>query len=202
MQREMARNLIHRSSTFRWALENRLCPRFNHVRSDSFGTLISAPTTIDPSPPSKSFTNSSFSAIATITPPQLSVLPSFHHYRRFGSSSGPSHIVLVKTEEEFNNILSKVQDQSLPAIFYFTAVWCGPCRFISPVIEDLSGKYPHVTTYKIDIDQEAIQGTLGKLMITSVPTLHFFQNGKKADELIGADVGRLNYIVEKLFKKD
>nr|XP_025685112.1 thioredoxin O, mitochondrial-like [Arachis hypogaea] len=62
-------------------------------------------------------------------------------------------------------------------------------RFISPIIGELSKKYPHVTTYKIDIDQEEIQGTLGKQ-----PTLHFFQNGKKADELIGADVARMNHI--------
>ncbi|XP_028778132.1 thioredoxin O2, mitochondrial isoform X1 [Neltuma alba] len=198
----MARNLNHRSSVFRWAIENRIRPIFNHVRSDSVAILTPASTTIYPSPPSKSLTSSSFSTIASITPPLLSVLLSSCNFRRFGSASGASNIVLVKTEEEFNDILSKVQDQSLPAIFYFTAVWCGPCRFISPVIEELSGKYPHVTTYKIDIDQEAIQGTLGKLMITSVPTLHFFQNGKKADELIGADVARLNSIVEKLFKKD
>ncbi|KAI9122540.1 hypothetical protein K1719_006380 [Acacia pycnantha] len=202
MQREMARSWIHRSSVFRWAIENRFCPIFNNVRSDSVGTLTSASATVYPSPPSKFFTTSSFSTIASITPPLLSALLSSCHYHRFSSASGASNIVHVKTEEEFNNILSKVHDQSLPAIFYFTAVWCGPCRFISPIIEDLSGKYPHVTTYKIDIDQEAIQGTLGKLMITSVPTLHFFQNGKKADELIGADVGRLNHIVEKLFKKD
>ncbi|XP_028778138.1 thioredoxin O2, mitochondrial isoform X2 [Neltuma alba] len=186
----MARNLNHRSSVFRWAIENRIRPIFNHVRSDSVAILTPASTTIYPSPPSKSLTSSSFSTIASITPPLLSVLLSSCNFRRFGSASGASNIVLVKTEEEFNDILSKVQ------------VWCGPCRFISPVIEELSGKYPHVTTYKIDIDQEAIQGTLGKLMITSVPTLHFFQNGKKADELIGADVARLNSIVEKLFKKD
>ncbi|KAK7359600.1 hypothetical protein VNO77_01561 [Canavalia gladiata] len=130
-----------------------------------------------------------------------SQFPPFHHSRSL-CSAPPSDVVLVNSEEEFNNILTKVQDNSLHAIFYFTAVWCGPCRFISPIVGELSKKYPHVTTYKIDIDQEAIQGTLGKLQITSVPTLHFFQNGKKADELIGADVARLNYITEKLFKKD
>ncbi|KAF7842951.1 thioredoxin O1, mitochondrial isoform X2 [Senna tora] len=180
MQREMARNLILRSSIFRRAIDNRLRPLYNHLRSDSFGTFISTSTTKHPS-----FSNSSLLTTAAITFPQLSLLSSFHSFCSDSVFSGPSNIALVKSEEEFKNILSKVQDESLPAIFYFTAVWCGPCRFISPVIAELSEKYPHVTTYKIDIDQ---------------PTLHFFQNGKKADELIGADVGRLKYIMEKLYK--
>ncbi|KAF3621089.1 Thioredoxin O2, mitochondrial [Capsicum annuum] len=69
------------------------------------------------------------------------------------AKQGPSNIVSIESEEQFNTSLRKVQDESLPAIFYFTAVWCGPCRLLSPVIGQLSEKYPHVTTYKIDIDK-------------------------------------------------
>ncbi|KAJ1387315.1 Thioredoxin-like superfamily [Sesbania bispinosa] len=177
----MARNLIVRSLALRHAIKNTVRPLFTrHLSSIS----ISKPSLF----------------VATIASSQISFLPSFHHSRSLCSASATPGVVLVNSEEEFNNILRKVQDDSLHAIFYFTAVWCGPCRFISPIVGELSKKYPHVTTYKIDIDQEAIQGTLGKLQITSVPTLHFFQNGKKADELIGADVARLNHITEKLFK--
>ncbi|QHO60107.1 thioredoxin O1, mitochondrial isoform X3 [Arachis ipaensis] len=135
-----------------------------------------------PSPPQSHSSLFASVAAATIASSQLSL---FHHSRSLSSASAPSDVVLVNSEKEFNDILRKVQG-----------------RFISPIIGELSKKYPHVTTYKIDIDQEEIQGTLGKLQITSVPTLHFFQNGKKADELIGADVARLNHITEKLFKKD
>lgn len=125
----------------------------------------------------------------------------FFHCRTFSSPSGPSKIVPITSEEELNSSLSKVQDESLPAIFYFTAVWCGPCRFISPIIAELSEKYPHVTTYKIDIDQDGLGSTLNKLNITSVPTLHFFKNGKKVSEVIGADVTRLKDNVERLYKQ-
>ncbi|KAJ7978977.1 Thioredoxin [Quillaja saponaria] len=162
--------------------------------------LISTPTTVDPSPSSKVFINSSIPATTTIRYPHLSIISPFQHFRSFCSSPGPSKIVLVKSEEDFTNSFSNAQDKSLPAVFYFTAAWCGPCRFISPVIEELSQKYPHVTTYKIDIDQESIQGTLGKLHITAVPTLHFFQNGKKAAEIVGADVARLKDTMEKLYQ--
>ncbi|RZC65158.1 hypothetical protein C5167_008849 [Papaver somniferum] len=72
-------------------------------------------------------------------------------------------------------------------------------KLISPIIESLSKKYPHVMTFKVDIDQEEIRKKLEELNIMSVPTIHFFQNGKKADEMVGADVARLNQIVERLY---
>ncbi|EXB56422.1 Thioredoxin O1 [Morus notabilis] len=73
-------------------------------------------------------------------------------------------------------------------------------KLISPVIGKLSEEYPHVTTYKIDIDEEDLGKTLSELNITSVPTFHFFQNGKKAAEVIGADGGLLKGTMEKLYK--
>ncbi|XP_055804490.1 thioredoxin O2, mitochondrial-like [Solanum dulcamara] len=134
--------------------------------------------------------------------PDFQALHVLNHYRNFSSSpsSGPSNIVSIESEEQFNTSLRKVQDESLPAIFYFTAVWCGPCRLLSPVIGQLSEKYPHVTTYKVDIDKEGLGNALSKLNIHSVPTLHFFQNGKKTSEVIGADVQRLKETMEELYK--
>ncbi|XP_059287129.1 thioredoxin O1, mitochondrial-like isoform X2 [Lycium ferocissimum] len=73
-------------------------------------------------------------------------------------------------------------------------------RLLSPVIGQLSEKYPHVTTYKVDIDKEGLGNALSKLDIHSVPTLHFFQNGKKTSEVIGADVQRLKDTMEELYK--
>ncbi|XP_026396136.1 thioredoxin O2, mitochondrial-like [Papaver somniferum] len=115
------------------------------------------------------------------------------------SSSSASNFVVINSEQGFNSSLKKAQDDNLPAIFYFTAVWCPPCKLISPIIESLSKKYPHVMTFKVDIDQEEIRKKLEELNIMSVPTIHFFQNGKKADEMVGADVARLNQIVERLY---
>ncbi|XP_039689632.1 thioredoxin O1, mitochondrial isoform X2 [Medicago truncatula] len=122
---------------------------------------------------------------ATLASSSYSSHLSFHQSRSLSSASASPGFISVNSEEEFNKILTKVQG-----------------RFISPIVGELSKKYPNVTTYKIDIDQEAIQDTLSRLQITSVPTLYFFQNGKKTDELIGADVARLNHLTEKLFKKD
>ncbi|RZC46709.1 hypothetical protein C5167_039654 [Papaver somniferum] len=97
------------------------------------------------------------------------------------SSSSASNFVVINSEHGFNSSLKKAQDDNLPAIFYFTAVWCPPCKLISPIIESLSKKYPHVTTFKVDIDQitrilstsadEEIRKKLEELNIMSVVKL-------------------------------
>ncbi|EOY00865.1 PREDICTED: thioredoxin O2, mitochondrial [Theobroma cacao] len=113
----------------------------------------------------------------------------------------PPNVVPIKSEEEFNTALSKAEGESVPAVFYFTAVWCAPCRYISPVMEELARRNPHVTTNKIDIDEEALASTLKKLNITAVPTVHFFIEGKKKDEVVGADITRIVQTMNKLYMK-
>ncbi|CAN1169335.1 Thioredoxin O1, mitochondrial [Linum perenne] len=119
--------------------------------------------------------------------------------RSFSSSAGSSNVVPIKTEEEFNSSMKNVQDKSLPAVYYFTAVWCGPCKFISPVITQLSEEYPHVPTYKIDIDQICLYILIRLTLVPIQPTLHFYQNGKKTAEIVGADVARLKETMEELY---
>nr|XP_017230884.1 PREDICTED: thioredoxin O1, mitochondrial-like isoform X1 [Daucus carota subsp. sativus] len=116
------------------------------------------------------------------------------------NSASSSNIVVVESEEQFKRSLSKVQDESQSAIFYYTAVWCSPCRLLSPIIKQMSEKYPHVTTYKVDIDHKGLGNALSNMDIHSVPTVHFFRNGIKANEVIGADVQLLKNIMEKLYK--
>ncbi|KAL0705774.1 hypothetical protein Bca4012_072199 [Brassica carinata] len=91
-------------------------------------------------------------------------------------------------------------DGSLPSVFYFTAAWCGPCRLIAPVMLELGKKYPHVTTYKVDIDEGGLSNALGKLNVSAVPTMQFFKGGVKKAELVGADVIKLRSIMEHLYK--
>ncbi|VVB02143.1 unnamed protein product [Arabis nemorensis] len=120
--------------------------------------------------------------------------------RLCSEAGGQNGVVIVTSEEEFVNALSKAQDGSLPSIFYFTAAWCGPCRFISPVIVELSEQYPDVTTYKVDIDEGGLSNTISKLNITAVPTLQFFKEGSKKEEIVGADVAKLKNLMEQLYK--
>ncbi|XP_042025057.1 thioredoxin O2, mitochondrial-like [Salvia splendens] len=93
--------------------------------------------------------------------------------RNFSSvgSSDSSKVVSIESEEQFNDSIRKAEEESQPAIFYFTAAWCGPCRLLSPMIGQLTQKYPHVTTYKIDIGKKGLENAVSKSIIHSVVTL-------------------------------
>ncbi|CAN8316309.1 unnamed protein product [Cochlearia groenlandica] len=172
--------------------------RFSTLRSSSGSSAFSIPA-----PPLISPSNSISSLIARNSSFASSTFRDtyIHRLRSFCSESGGVNgVVIVKSEKEFIDAMNKAQDGSLPSIFYFTAAWCGPCRFIAPVIEELSKKYPDVTTYKVDIDEGGLSNTLGKLNIAAVPTLQFFKEGSKKDEIVGADVTKLKNLMEKLYK--
>ncbi|KGN49512.1 thioredoxin O2, mitochondrial [Cucumis sativus] len=198
----MGKNLVPHWRLLRRVLDdNRLrapfCRNYSTLRCS--GTLLG----------SSSSSLSSFSKLLfTSSGSSLCHAPDFHfpsvhchHCRSLCSASDPSNIILVKSENLLKESLSKAREEALPAIFYFTAAWCGPCRLLAPVIKDLSKTYPEVTTYKIDIDQEGLERTLNDLNITSVPTLHFFQDGKEAGKIVGADVAGIKHMMEKVYKK-
>ncbi|CAA7040598.1 unnamed protein product [Microthlaspi erraticum] len=126
---------------------------------------------------------------------------SLPHRRSLCSEAGGENgVIIVKSEEEFTKAMNKAKDGSLPSIFYFTAVWCGPCRFIAPVIEELSKQYPDVTTYKVDIDESGLSNTISKMNIAAVPTLQLYKEGSKKGEIVGADVTKLKNLMEQLYK--
>ena len=70
-----------------------------------------------------------------------------------------------------------------PAIVDFYADWCGPCKMLSPVIDELSGELENVNFVKVDIDQS--MDLAQKFKIVSVPTLKVFKNGEEVDTLMG-----------------
>jgi thioredoxin 1 len=66
----------------------------------------------------------------------------------------------------------------------FYADWCGPCRMIAPIIEDLAKEYgDRAKIAKVDI--ESSQGITAQLNITSIPTLIVFQNGQEVNRVVG-----------------
>ena len=64
------------------------------------------------------------------------------------------------------------------------AAWCAPCRFLSPVIEQLAGERKDVAFGKLDVDQNKMVAI--KYGIMSIPTLLYFKNGKLVNRTVGA----------------
>ncbi|MBE1554474.1 thioredoxin [Sporosarcina limicola] len=66
----------------------------------------------------------------------------------------------------------------------FWAPWCGPCKMIAPVLEELSGEIEgKATIVKVDVDNN--QETAGKFGIMSIPTLVLFKDGEPVDKVVG-----------------
>ncbi len=65
----------------------------------------------------------------------------------------------------------------------FWAEWCGPCRMIAPVVEDISQEEDNVKVCKLNVDENP--GTAFKYNISGIPTLLFFKDGKQVDQVVG-----------------
>ncbi|HVD48359.1 MAG TPA: thioredoxin [Candidatus Limnocylindria bacterium] len=85
------------------------------------------------------------------------------------------------TDAEFENAVLK---SDIPVLVDFWATWCGPCRMIAPIVEQLSGELgTKVKVLKMDIDENP--ATPMSLGIMSIPTVIIFKDGKAAERTVG-----------------
>jgi thioredoxin 1 len=72
----------------------------------------------------------------------------------------------------------------------FWATWCGPCKRVAPIIEELAGQYAgKARIYKMDVDTN--QGTPARFGVMSIPTVVIFKDGKEVDRVVGAQSKQL-----------
>ena len=84
-----------------------------------------------------------------------------------------------------DNFEQEVIKSDTPVLIDFWAVWCGPCRAISPIVEELAKEYDGKVKFgKLDVDNN--QQTSIKYGVRSIPTLLLFKEGKLKDTIIGA----------------
>ncbi|HCT65585.1 MAG TPA: thioredoxin [Lachnospiraceae bacterium] len=81
------------------------------------------------------------------------------------------------------NFQKEVMESEKPVLLDFWAPWCGPCRMVSPVIDEVAGEIKGVKVVKINVDEQpAIAGKFG---VMSIPTLVVIKNGKVVDSSVG-----------------
>ena len=90
--------------------------------------------------------------------------------------------VLQVSDQEFEKTILQ---SDKPAFVDFWAPWCGPCRIIGPLVEELAPSYEgKAVISKINVDENP--ETAQKYQVSSIPTLLMFKNGKVVDRAIGA----------------
>jgi thioredoxin 1 len=100
-------------------------------------------------------------------------------------------MVLEVNDSNFDDIVIK---SDKPVIVDFWAEWCGPCRMVGPIIEELSVEYSgKALVTKCDVDSSP--GVAANYGIRNIPTILFFKDGKIADKQVGA-VPKNNFVTK------
>ena len=89
--------------------------------------------------------------------------------------------VLHINHESFEKIIAQ---DGKTVMVDFWATWCGPCRMIAPVLEEVAKERPDVTVCKVDVDEE--RDLALEYGVSSIPTLLVFRDGKVVNQSIGA----------------
>jgi len=82
------------------------------------------------------------------------------------------------------NFAAEVLESETPVLVDFWAEWCGPCRVVAPILEEINEEQGNLRVVKLNVDEN--QETAARYDVMSIPTMIVFRNGEIATKIIGA----------------
>lgn len=101
------------------------------------------------------------------------------------------------TPDDVEAALVKAGTAGQLVVIDFSATWCGPCKMISPLFEEMAAKLEGLVTFlKVDVDDNP--DTAAKYSVSAMPTFVFIKAGEVVDRLMGANPARLQELIDEL----
>ena len=97
-------------------------------------------------------------------------------------AAGPEEPACINIDQ--NNIQSEVMNSDKPVLLDFWAPWCGPCRMVVPIVEEIARERNDIKVGKVNVDEQPELAS--RFGVVSIPTLVVMKNGKIVDQAIGA----------------
>jgi thioredoxin len=108
------------------------------------------------------------------------------HYTLYSASQSPEETQMAGTLKDVTdaNFQVEVLESENPVLVDFWAPWCGPCRVVAPVLEEIASEREDLTIVKLNVDDNQV--TAAQFEVLSIPTMILFKNGQAAKKIIGA----------------
>lgn len=91
--------------------------------------------------------------------------------------------VITGTEEVVKNLLEENKTSGKVAIIDFYAEWCGPCRTLGPVLNELASENPNIDVIKVNVDDNS--DLSAEFKIRSIPAVFIYKDGEKINQFVG-----------------
>ncbi|MGM9619746.1 MAG: thioredoxin [Oscillospiraceae bacterium] len=83
-----------------------------------------------------------------------------------------------------DNFREEVMDAGKPVLLDFWAPWCGPCRMVSPILDEIASEHSDIKVGKVNVDEQP--ELAGRFRVMSIPTLVVMKDGKVVNQMVGA----------------